>query len=222
MEETKNMIDNSTIDKIMESQQMSELIDRNSNPLVYGVPIPHKEGVVEQSKRRMFEGLRKYLESQDFDGFMVLFEKTQKLEAFFLLNNHLPLDKKTAAELFKDAWAFAAINYKHVEQCKKCFAEYADLMMDKKEKEIYNNLPDEVKIFRGTRVDPSVDNGISWSLDKKIAKKFMIMPNGIFHEINLDGQDKVLTPNLREKIVPKNKIICYLNDRKEKEVIYWD
>lgn len=191
------MIDSNTIDIIMENEPLKSLPG-------------------EMSKRAL-----EALEGQDFSSFMVFFDNTQQLEAFFLIK-HLITDENELVELFKEAWSHAEVNHKHLEQTKEFFTEYANVIMNKEEKEIYNALPAKVKIYRGTRVPPMIDTGISWTLDKEIAKKFASYPAGIFHERALDGQDKIFTPNILVKTVSKNKIVCYLDYRDEKEIIYWN
>lgn len=160
------------------------------------------------------------LKNKDFESFLSHFTNIQSLDAFVLIKDMIS-DRKREIELFKDVWSGAEIQYKRAEEFKKLFLEYRYEIMDETEKAFYDELSDKVEIYRGTRVPSFIDTGISWTTDKKIAEKFLKYPKGIFHELQLDGKDKKLCPNLITKIVSKKKIICYLNARNENEIIYW-
>ena len=82
-------------------------------------------------------------------------------------------------------------------------------LMSLKEQKIFNELPEKVKIYRGHDKDHL--DGLSWSLDKNIAEFFAYR-----YVRRKSDCDFIVT----EKTVPKEDIVCYLNDRKENEVIY--
>jgi hypothetical protein len=81
--------------------------------------------------------------------------------------------------------------------------EFSDpqLMMNNKEKEVYNKLPEIVKVYRGG-VD---DKGLSWSLSKEKAEWFAN---------RFDFGYEVF-----EKEINKSDILAYLNGRQEQEII---
>lgn len=161
-----------------------------------------------------------YLAKEDFEGFLLQFDNITQLDAFLLIKDIIP-NRKQAIRLFKDVWILAEIQYKRSEDFKKLFLEYKNDIMSKKEITFYNNLPETVTIYRGTRVPPEIDSGISWTTNREVAEKFLNYPKGIYHELQLDGQNKRLCPNLRTKKINKNDIICCLKNRKEDEIIYW-
>lgn len=175
-----------------------------------------KESDIYKAKKEIYS----YLEEKDFEGFLLQFDNITKLDAFLLIKNLIP-KRKQAVKLFKEIWTLAEIQYKRSEDFKKLFIEYRNDIMSKNEITYYDNLPEMATIYRGTRVSPEIDSGISWTTDKEVAEKFLTYSKGIYHELQLDGQDKKLCPNLRTKEVNKKDIICCLKNRKENEIIYW-
>jgi hypothetical protein len=159
-------------------------------------------------------------DKNDIEGFLVFFDNTTLLDAFLLVKDCFS-DKKQEIDNFKDVWSRAEIQYRKVDVCKKLFLEYKESIMNEEELTAYKNLPENVTIYRGIRFSAEKDSGISWSLSKKTAEKFMVYPKGIYHEIQL-GSNHKLCPNLRKKVVKKQDIICYLKNRQEDEIIYWE
>jgi hypothetical protein len=93
--------------------------------------------------------------------------------------------------------------------------ENRDSLMLKKEKMIFNNLPDKVKIYRGVTTDEIESNnfGLSWSLRREVAEFFAFK-----YCRNYDTVSSLKT--VIELEVDKNEIIAYFQDRKEEEIIY--
>lgn len=83
---------------------------------------------------------------------------------------------------------------------KKCKKE---ILMDEEELETFNNLPDEVVIYRGvSNSDNNEPHALSWTLNKNIAKKFC--QRGIQSN-----------PIVLEKKISKDKILCYFAGEQE-------
>lgn len=160
------------------------------------------------------------LENEDFENFLLQFDNITKLDAFLLIKDMIS-DKIQKIELFKQTWMLAEIQYVKVEEFKKLFVEYRNDIMNEEERTFYDSLPETITIYRGTRVPPEIDSGISWTTNKEIAEKFLNYPKGILDERQISGQNKPLYPNLRTKTINKKDIICCLKDRGEDEIIYW-
>jgi hypothetical protein len=93
-------------------------------------------------------------------------------------------------------------------------------LMDEEERIFFNNLPDEVTIYRGC-TKKEIKSGkfrISWTLNKKIAEFFAFEYINLSHEISLD-KDKSLY-DVVEKTVSKKDLLCYFGGREEAEVLY--
>lgn len=79
-----------------------------------------------------------------------------------------------------------------------------ELIMDEENIEGYRALPNKVKLYRGQATE--LMNGISWTTDIEVARKFA----------NRCRYDEV---GILEVEVDKADIICYTNDRNEQECI---
>lgn len=79
------------------------------------------------------------------------------------------------------------------------------LLMTKEELETFNKLPEEVTIYRGLQTITSKTNGLSWTLNIKIARWFAE---------RWDNKGKVIKAKIN-----KEDIFAIFKDRKEKEVI---
>lgn len=84
-------------------------------------------------------------------------------------------------------------------------------MMSLEEQDYLNNLPETISIYRGGSLSEKENGfGISWTLNKDIAAKF----------VNIK---KALTDSemvIHEIEIPKLHVVAYVNSRKEEEIIY--
>lgn len=94
------------------------------------------------------------------------------------------------------------------------------LMMDEKEQEYYDALPDEVTLYRGCSInelnylkdeDDSSCLGISWTTDRGVAEFFAFRDE-------YNREDRVVV----SAVVKKSSIITFINDRDEYECIFLD
>lgn len=93
-------------------------------------------------------------------------------------------------------------------------------LMDDAERELFNNLPDEVTIYRGC-TKQEIKSGkyrMSWTLDRKTAEFFAFEYVNLERENSLE-KDKSLY-DVVEKTVSKKDLLCYFGDRSEAEVLY--
>ena len=88
-------------------------------------------------------------------------------------------------------------------------------MMNSKELEVIDRLPDEIEIYRGMTVKEfeSGDFGISWTLNAERAKFFAYT-----YQRNYSTND--LPKMVHSMTINKNSIIAYTNGRDEEEIIY--
>lgn len=85
-------------------------------------------------------------------------------------------------------------------------------LMNENELKFYNNLPDEIEIYRAMskKEFESKNYRFSWTLSENIANFFLDRNKLIY------GDDMVV----HKLVVNKINILAYLNDRKEEEIIY--
>jgi hypothetical protein len=88
-------------------------------------------------------------------------------------------------------------------------------LMNDEELEIYNNLPDELTIYRGMTVEEyeSGDWSISWTLDKSIADFFAT-------KYIRNGKDYGKTKIVHEVKITKDQVIAYFETERELIVIF--
>ena len=91
-----------------------------------------------------------------------------------------------------------------------------DVLMTTEARDLLSSLPEEVVIYRGMTVEEmqSGDFGISWTLDKKIAEKFI----GSYWR-NLDT-NHIAERTVHSLKIKKTDIVCIETSRNEQEVIY--
>jgi hypothetical protein len=84
-------------------------------------------------------------------------------------------------------------------------------MMSPEEQDFFNNLPDTITIYRGGSVSETKKGyGISWTLNKDIAAKFVNIKKSLSDD----------TMIIHEIEIPKQNVVAYVNGRKEEEIIY--
>jgi len=92
------------------------------------------------------------------------------------------------------------------------YKDYPKLMMDTDELGFYSQLPQEITIWRGIRVEEELDEeniGFSFTLDKERAEWFA----------KRFSQDGIGTPMLIEAKVDKDDILSVFLNRGEEEVL---
>ena len=81
-------------------------------------------------------------------------------------------------------------------------------LMEEDELEYYNNLPDEVNVYRGIAVGRAEQNGLSWTCNYDTAKWFE-------NRFNTENQKGYIIKGTIEK----NDIFAYFNGRNEDEIL---
>jgi hypothetical protein len=107
---------------------------------------------------------------------------------------------------------FAFENMKYIKSFMLSKRPKRESIMNEEEQLFFNNLPNEVIIYRGCSLNEieSKQYRYSWSLDKEVACFFA------FKYHRNDG----IECGVIEKKVSKNSLLAYFNDRAEAEVIY--
>ena len=86
-----------------------------------------------------------------------------------------------------------------------------DFLMDSDERSFLENLPEQIKIYRGgAKKEVKKGYGISWTLNKEIAQQFV---NRKKHLV----KDEMTILQLE---ISKSEVVAYFNVRNEEEIIY--
>ena len=110
-----------------------------------------------------------------------------------------------------DNYILSTNNFKYSKELKGLFTAPKagrDFLMNEKDLEFRNNLPEKVVVFRGMSVEENLsgDFGISWTLNKKIAEKFAF---DYKHNYDTLGKEHLV----KELLIDKSDIIAYFSDR---------
>jgi len=151
------------------------------------------------------ENAENAIKNKDYVRYINSHELPYKLAPLCAVFEKADADDKTKAELLTYNWVLTenpSVNMKHWIKLFKYFTEKKELLMSEQELEFFNNLPEEITIYRGA----DTIEGISWTLCKEKAEWFA-------KRYNKNGK-------VFEKTVKKHDCLCFLNDRKEEEIIY--
>lgn len=168
----------------------------------------------EITKKQDEDYVRKYYREEfdkleNYNSFLILVS-TPYLPIFFQLTNRY-LSDKDYAEALEFVWTGTEFPNKDPNINKRDWISYfkkadRNLLMSNEELEVYNNLPNEVEIYRGIN---SYGNykGLSWSLDYEKAKWFSTR------------YDEGKTGKVYNGTIDKKYIFAYFNGRNEFEVV---
>ena len=160
--------------------------------------------------------LDKAIEQQNWDKVFMLIEKPFRLN-WLEENIDLIKDDKQYYNFLKDAYMmteFPMNGFSNYRDLLDLFyaRENSKLMLDKDELELLNSLPNEVKIWRGVKVDDVLDDdniGLSFTLNKDKAIWFA----------ERFAQAGVSQAILIEAVVKRDDILSIFLNRDEEEVI---
>tara|TARA_R110001592_G_scaffold236443_1_gene494756 strand:- start:83 stop:706 length:624 start_codon:yes stop_codon:yes gene_type:complete len=166
---------------------------------------PHLNELANNSYKSKKEFMRKYTEEKDIDSFMNLIERPYRVPIIMsVLRSWWKPTKKEYWDVISWIWQDTECVYENLDTWIELMTlEFSEpqLMMNDKEKEVYDNLPKIVRVYRGG-VD---DRGLSWSLSREKAEWFAN---------RFDYGYKVF-----EKEINKSDILAYLDGRQEQEII---
>lgn len=178
------------------------------HPLIYSVPHSNSlNAFLNKQLEVKKEAAAQYLKEKEYDSFVFLHERPFRLHTFLSIRHKL--SDKEYWNLASSIWTDSEnINvnrsiWKIVLKSKRSSGEY---FMQPEDRNYLLKLPQTITVFRGC--NETNKNGLSWTLDKKVAEKFA----GRF-STKYNGST-VLT-----KTINKNKVFAYLSSRSEKEII---
>jgi hypothetical protein len=140
---------------------------------------------------------------------------TDRMKKFIEFEEHFNCDKDYW-ETLAHTYVVSDNNYSCASDIKRLFSSSRvnrESLMDKKEIDIFRNLPDTITIYRGMSIAELDSNnfGISWTLKREVAEKFAY---GFFH-----NYDTVHLPHtVMERTIPKKDAVSYF--LREHEIIY--
>jgi len=171
---------------------------------------------IQKSQR---ETLERYFKTYDigYTKQMIWVSSEDRFEKFYGLKDKF-IAKGNYWEILAKNYTMCNNTYRFKKELKEVFTDNVpgrEKLITDKAKEILENLPEQVIIYRGMSVteNETGDYGISWTLDKKVAEKFAF---NYIHNYDTIGQEHIV----KELVVDKSKIVAYFDGRNEQEIIY--
>ena len=169
-----------------------EIVDLYFGSDIENEMLNQKYKFVKQKRKQLFA-------NGDFAGFVWYTERPYRLDAFLKVIDACKFNSKNIAELFLEIWADSEL------PCGHNFKIWRDLFSAFKDNRVLENtkkhLPERFKVWRGGSPD-----GISWTLDENIARKF-------------SERKYRRTKMVQCREITRDEVICYLDGRGEKEII---
>jgi len=181
------------------------------HPLLYSIPyepnLNHRYNEIYLNKRlKADQSLRK----GDFHSLLLMYEKGIRCDVLLELQNRLSGD--IYWPLLRNIWIRTEMPSYNIWVWTRLFfanKKYQELFMSEEDREVYRSLPEKVHIYRGY-LHPRFAKGISYTLDREVAS---------FFTKRFKMKDRSLA-SVSHKVVNKEDIFAYTNERGEKEIIY--
>lgn len=160
-------------------------------------------------KNRMF--MEKLIKKEtSLYSIFIMIRKPYQLTFFKYVKEYL--SEKDFAKLLISSWILTEFNSNDKNVTKNEFISWFKkankyYMMDESEIKVFNDLPENITIYRGVG-DRKYKNGISWTLDKEKA---------IWFSKRFDFHDK----HVYQGTVSKNDILAYIDQCNEQEIIVY-
>jgi hypothetical protein len=175
------------------------------HPLVYQVPF-FSNGSANAQYAKKLKAVEKAIDDKDYKQSVWLVEKPYRIEAFIKIADDL-LDTQYW-RLLSEIWIDTENQWQNLGKWKELLSSNRSsrhYLMGEDEDNLLRSLPEKVTIYRGCQKRINED-GLSWSLDKSIAKFFA----------NRFGKKGIIL----KKTVSKKDIVALLTGRGESEVIF--
>lgn len=176
------------------------------HPLIFHIPYSDSmNAFINKQYEQRLKVLDKYIQQKKYDSYIFLHERAYRLQAFLDIEELLTGEQFW--EYLADIWTDSENIWQNKSIYKKLFKkhlEHKHKFMSEDDKKVYNSLPEQVKVYRGHQNKNKI--GFSYTTNKEKAEWFA----NRFNKGN--GQ-------VRERVIPKSKIIAYTNSRSEQEII---
>lgn len=165
------------------------------------------ERAIKRSLEFLNEVLPNEIKPEDICKAISMVGQSNAWQHFIFIKRNYRLRKDTLIEGFKNAYNLAYGNYKEIRPILKKYSR-EDFITSEEEKQIYNDLPDEITIYRGgNRIEEKEGYGFSWSLNQLIAE---------FFAFRFDVKDTAVYSST----INKMNIKAIITGRNEEEVLW--
>jgi hypothetical protein len=176
------------------------------HPLVYGVPyILQLNYMYNKQYEHKVEKKKESLEKGEWSTYIWIHERPYRFEAFLDIEHLIETDKEWW-EILSGIWIDSENIWQHLDEWVNLFISRGNsyYFMDENERKAFEELPDEITIYRGHQTKNK--NGLSWTLNEEKAHWFA-------KRFKASGK-------VERKTIRKTDVIAYLLGRNEQEIIY--
>jgi len=178
------------------------------HPLVYSVPHYESQNAL---VNKQFEVKSKYaqelLDKKEYSSFIFLHEKPHRMNAFIEVKEKLNDEEYWSMALA--VWTNSENIWQNKKEWKKLFTDnkrYSTkhLFMSDDDKKTFNKLPENILVYKGYKIGIN-EKGYSYTLSQEVAERFTKV-----HKQN---------GKVTSRVVSKNNVFAYTNERDEQEII---
>jgi len=197
------------IDELKPFVRQGEFFTMLHHPLVVQVPFdPEFAGHANMLYKHKVKAIEKALEEKHYHHYVFLHERPYRLDALRnLIAENIPA--KDYWNLVGSVWVDSENIHENLEIWREIWAR-PDIdrryIMDDRELEVYNLMPDTVMVYRGAS-HPDVKDGMSWTLSRNKAAWFA-------NRFNAKGPAYIASGKIK-----REKLLAYFNGRSEREVV---
>lgn len=178
---------------------------KDGDHIVFGNLLEDKEAY-----QKWHDDIEEMIEKADLQRIFFMLDKRYLLT--FLKFSEKYLSKEDFSSFLADSWVRAEnpnkdLNVNHSTLIRWFRGAKKDSLMDEEEFAVYNELPDEITVYRGVGIGRS-EKGLSWTQDRDTAEWFA-------HRFDRGGQEGYLL----EGTIRKEDVLAYFNGRNEEEVV---
>lgn len=177
------------------------------HPLVFSIfHTDIQNYIINQQYEWKKKSLKEAVKNKNWSSYLFLHERPYRFDAFISISDKLEQQPKLYWELLGDIWVDSENIWQNKSRWKFLMEtgpkKNREYFMSEEDREIFKNLPETLTVYRGYVRNKS---GFSYTLDEDKAKWFA-------KRFGKNG--KVV-----KRIVNKDEIFAYKNDRNEQEVI---
>ena len=178
------------------------------HPIIYSVPYhPQMNALINTQYQEKQKALSEAKKEGDFSAYVFLYERPYRVNAFDRIAEKM--GDVAYHELLSSIWTDSENIWQVKALWKKLLKareKSKSLFMDKKERRVFDKLPEVLTVYRGYTNGKNKD-GFSYTLSKEKAKWFS-------ERFSHKGAGAVLT-----RTIEKSKVFAYVDGRGEQEII---
>lgn len=160
-----------------------------------------------------------HLAAGDYDDYLMLFDSHERLRPLTEIAQRLT--DVQYWQLLRETWMSAETTHRDRETWRALFTADRSAreqnLMDDEERAALEQLPAQVRIFRGCGNDEGI-YGMSWTLDREMAKEFAVYAHGL-RRLALKEAPTDIKLTIAEGWCRKEQVLAHFTARCESEIV---